>query len=541
MLQQVLADLPEPQRLAFVQAMQQQAVLAAKQEDVGPGPGSEAAASAAAAALDPGTWKKQVLYPKLWELILTTLSPADAAILTKAFPEDWNGYGSLSRMEVAQGLRRLTRAERDRLPAIMEYVEEMERSTALVSEVHDRSQRRAVLRRRRRAAQMGMGMPDEEDEDGTLNPLFSLLGLAAPGARDEPEPDEPAVAGTKSGYFDREQQPGASTSTSSASALPRALQERLGHMVGTYERYVQDNGWEAETQMRQSMELRNLIRMQQEMCQLSEGSTLPLTRAAVASCEARKTELAQEVYMVIAGKAQLKDPAARAVVRYLETQLIQEGQDGAMALACDSDSVARFGQFIVAAQNWEAYRAFLYMYSAKHRELQLEAAMEAAGMSDGTDWWVAVAYDEPTAAAAGASGSGPGPGSSGSGVRVDLPKVEAIACLDVDSLQFLTELESSGYSEEVFMKWYFHPVMGPRMRSGAFLDPNQSAAAGGTNPAAMLMSLLQLAPGMAVPEVLQQVMDEAMAGQDGQQRQQQPQPWRQPEQAEGRRAGPRRR
>ncbi len=57
--------------------------------------------------------------------------------------------------------------------------------------------------------------------------------------------------------------------------------------------------------------------------------------------EARQAELAQEVYMVISGKAQLKDPAAQAVVRYMETQLLQEGQDGAMALACDSDSVTR--------------------------------------------------------------------------------------------------------------------------------------------------------------------------------------------------------
>lgn len=51
----------------------------------------------------------------------------------------------------------------------------------------------------------------------------------------------------------------------------------------------------------------------------------------------------------------------------------------------------------------------------------------------------------------------------------------AIHALDPDNLRLLSELETSGYSEEVLMRWYFHPVIGPRIREGKFVDPGSGS------------------------------------------------------------------
>lgn len=104
---------------------------------------------------------------------------------------------------------------------------------------------------------------------------------------------------------------------------------------------------------------------------------------------------------------------------------------------------------------------------------------QAAGMSDGDEWWV-----KPPDI--GLDGGDDDEEDEDCGVpslrsRVDWPRVEAVAALDVDSLAFLTELEATKYSEDTFMKWYFHPVIGPRIRSGKLLD---SSAAIGSEGAA---------------------------------------------------------
>lgn len=122
-------------------------------------------------------------------------------------------------------------------------------------------------------------------------------------------------------------------------------------------------------------------------------------------------------------------------------------------------------------------------------------------------------------------------------VIVDQAKVDIVSALDPDNLAFMTDLEATGYSEEVLMKWYWHPIIGPRIRSGAFLDPSSSqslasvmaatlggadndssgfdAAAGGAAmngdlAETLLSSVLRVSPNQGVPQELRDAMMEAL-------------------------------
>ncbi|KAG2428206.1 hypothetical protein HXX76_011886 [Chlamydomonas incerta] len=416
------------------------------------------------------------------------------------------------------------------------------------------------------------------------------------------------------------QQPGASTSGRGSAAAPPAsaaaaaaaaaaaealgagglggggLGGQMGQMVAAYERYGAGGGWEAEQGRRQSAEMRNLIRLHQELTELAADAERLAADAAAAEAAAaaagprgrgagasarggrmgggggggfmsprealaaeaalqrRSEDLAAQLAALLepGARQRLKDPAARAVVRYMESQMVQPdppdtpdtpdldspaaagggGGGGGGALTVDGPGLARLGQVLVAAANWEAYRAFMGLYGGRHPELQLHLVMQAAGMSDGDEWWARLP-DLPAQATTDSTSS-----SSGA-LEVDWERVEAVAALDADVLAFLTELEAAGGggagggAEQVFMKWYFHPSLGPRIRSGALLDPTaagRGAAGGGggsgaggglMDPSALLARLLGDAGvgpggglgGEAFPEMVREAMQEAVAGQ----------------------------
>ncbi|KAG2451057.1 hypothetical protein HYH02_004325 [Chlamydomonas schloesseri] len=475
------------------------------------------------------------------------------------------------------------------------------------------------------------------------------------------------------------QQPGASTSgrgdagssASSAAAAAAAaaaaealgagglagggLGGRLGQMMAAYETYGVGGGWEVEASRRQSAEMRNLIRLHQELTELAAdaerltaaaaaaeaaaaaaaaatglrgrpaaggsgswrgvgAATAATAAAAVAmsprellaaegALQRRSEDLAGQLAALLepGARQRLKDPAARAVVRYMETQMVEAdeaaaagslaaataaaaaapsaaspeaaaagnsdgGGGGGGSLTVDGPGLARLGQVLVAATNWEAYRAFMGLYAGRHPQLGLGLVMQAAGMSDGDEWWARLP-DVPDQASS-SSSSGSSSGSSSRALEVDWERVEAVAALDADVLAFLTELEAAGgggpgggggYSEQVFMKWYFHPTLGPRIRSGALLDPAATAgatagvglaggpaaaAAGGgggglMDPSALLSRLLGdagvgLGGGLgaeAFPDMVREAMQEAVAQQ--QRQEQGPGPGREAEGAGG--------
>lgn len=49
---------------------------------------------------------------------------------------------------------------------------------------------------------------------------------------------------------------------------------------------------------------------------------------------------------------------------------------------------------------------------------------------------------------------------------------QVVSELEGDVVRFLSELELRGYSDEVLLKYWFHPVVGSRLRSGALMDPD---------------------------------------------------------------------
>ncbi|GLC36284.1 hypothetical protein PLESTM_000427200 [Pleodorina starrii] len=427
-----------------------------------------------------------------------------------------------------------------------------------------------VLQRRLRAQLRTMEAQQEDEQQRLLDDANHPLQRVRLGPRDLYGDDE--FYSDPYGVTDRQQQPGASSSGSSGGSIfgssysssgssngsssssgggsgsggsggviPDALQERVARMTAVYDTYVARRGWEVELSRRESGEMRNLMRLHSELSDLVAAASSPprgaggvlLSGLAAAQFDRevaqRSEDLAGQVAALLQPeqKRRLQDPAALSVIRYIETQLVAAdsgeelyGEDDGLALDLDEQSVARLGQFMRAAVNWEAYRAFLELYASRHPELQLGTAMRAAGMSDGDEWWVEMPeYDFTGGDAADGDGDSRRP-------RVDWTRVEAVAALDADSLAFLTELEATQYSEETFMKWYLHPVMGPRIRSGSLLAPDAAAAAGGgagagpgagsLDPSALLAQLLGGAAagggGGEVPPMVREAMEEAARG-----------------------------
>lgn len=98
-------------------------------------------------------------------------------------------------------------------------------------------------------------------------------------------------------------------------------------------------------------------------------------------------------------------------------------------------------------------------------------------------------------------------------MEVDQAKIDTIAALDADNLAFMADLEASGYSEAALMKWYWHPIIGPRIRSGAFLDPT-TASGLASAVSATLGGPAEAATAAAMASVVQQARDEQAGGAD---------------------------
>ncbi|KAG2494250.1 hypothetical protein HYH03_007605 [Edaphochlamys debaryana] len=522
-MEQAMAQMTAEERKAFLQYLSEQeeqtnremiARLVAEEQE-------RAGGSLPNGVLPPLGTDKAALLTRLWGLILGSLPDSDATIMKKAFPAGWVGYGDLSRRRFLDGLSRLTRAEQRRLPKILDQISVLEASMSLATEATQNHQRVSKVRQRRRAAQKGLQLSDDDEDDGeeaarpgSMAELISTLrrrleqqpsASSSSSAAPTSDSSDPFGTGARTGWGDRNQQPGASTSGRDSfsngngngsgmgaafgmAGIPESLQGRLGKMMAAYDQYG-SGGWsEAEAGRTQSAEMRSLIRLHGELAELVEqagggppgrrrggGPGTATAAAAAAALAQRGADLAAEVAALLepGARERLQDPSARAVVRYIETQMVGLDEDGEPSLALDASSVGRLGQFLTAAGNWEAYRAFMALYSERHPELALEGVMQAAGFQDGEEWWARL----PEALTA-ADQQAEGEASTSPALLVDWPRVEAVAALDVDTLSFLTELEATQYSEDTFMKYYFHPVIGPRIRSGALLDPDSKAAAG---------------------------------------------------------------
>ena len=98
---------------------------------------------------------------------------------------------------------------------------------------------------------------------------------------------------------------------------------------------------------------------------------------------------------------------------------------------------------------------------------------------DGDDWFLRPAQRE-TALAAAEAAAAKASSSSSSSISsalsaallpfVDEERRQSLAALDADTLWFLAELEASGYSGDVLLKWSLHPGVGPKLTTGRWLD-----------------------------------------------------------------------
>ncbi|EFJ46670.1 hypothetical protein VOLCADRAFT_92871 [Volvox carteri f. nagariensis] len=494
---------PEQQQAPNAQHAQQQQ----QQQQQGPASDMLSASEARVAAAE----ARHKLLSEVWRLLLDSLPKRDAAILTKALPRGWYGARDLSRRDVMEGLNRLTRAELRRLPRVLKQVDELQATAGAVAAVFEQDSRLHATRRRRLAAQKGLTLPAEEDGNGE---------------GEEEEEEEEAAAGST---VAAELTPPANLQEL-LGVVQRRLREQLRTIEAQEEQPLRDEDHPLQrvrlgppdlygdeyykepyvsydeqygVTWRCMARVFKIFRLYSELSDLVAAAAapprgpggMPLTGRAAAmyeqDLEQRSDDLAAQLVAADdpwVGSGAVRRPAG-------VDGGATGGDEGGLALDLDEQSVARLGQFIRAAANWEAYKAFLEMYGTRHPELELGTVMRAAGMSDGDEWWVQMPdfdFGGRSSSSASAATATATPADSGVGVddgdslpsrpSVDWSRVEAVASLDLDVLAFLTDLEATRYSEDTFMKWYFHPVMGPRIRSGTLLDPSvrQSADGGGT-------------------------------------------------------------
>lgn len=306
-MQQVFSQMNDTERQAFLQYLAEEEVRMNREalEQLKPAAADGEAAQPGGPSVEPKTWETEILYPRIWELLLGSLPDADAALLRKAFPRGWRGYGDLSRRQVLAGLARLAPSERRRLPGVIDKVYAIQDGVQAAVEMREDMEafeRRSAIRRKRMAQQKGLALSDEDEEQLAVGAgeadADGVSGDSQPGSyaellstiqqklrqqqqqqqeQQQPPQQQEAYVGSEGGYGDwygygdRQQQPGASTSgteggsstssgTEGLGGMPGPLQERLGRMMGAYDKYVASGGWEAEMARRQSAEMRNLIR-----------------------------------------------------------------------------------------------------------------------------------------------------------------------------------------------------------------------------------------------------------------------------------------
>lgn len=105
---------------------------------------------------------KEAFAARVWPLVLGSLPPSDATILRKAFPSGWSGFNELSRRDVLNGLARLSPRERTRLPQVLDDVRLLQLRIAAGTEALEQQERIEAARRRRRAAQKGLQMSEDD-------------------------------------------------------------------------------------------------------------------------------------------------------------------------------------------------------------------------------------------------------------------------------------------------------------------------------------------------------------------------------------------
>eukprot|EP00877_Chromochloris_zofingiensis_P000536 jgi/Chrzof1/10483/Cz05g00080.t1 len=105
---------------------------------------------------------------------------------------------------------------------------------------------------------------------------------------------------------------------------------------------------------------------------------------------------------------------------------------------------------------------------------------QMAGL-DGDDWFVrredkVAALEAAQRATVASAFSGSNPESTSGAVLkpfVDHERIQWLSTLDADVLRFLTDLEQHRYSQDILIKWSLHPIVGPKLMSGKWMEDNQ--------------------------------------------------------------------
>ncbi|KAG1665836.1 hypothetical protein FOA52_005871 [Chlamydomonas sp. UWO 241] len=453
-----------------------------------------------------------LLQPMMLDVVSEQLGQEDAALLAKLLVRDAStgdvgtGLNTHRPRQLRRQLAKLKRDERARLPGLLERLQHVQNEFHVKGTYKQYMDTKLSIRMARRARQKGLLPPDDAGGGGGAG-----AGSSGDGGSDDEAPA--AVAGVDGGggaegvdgedarrrggggasgsgrgqrvwgsSFTRARDkaaraagPGAGAAAAAAAAADAgraAAAERVASSVESMTRvaaaYGDDgSGWDDEA-LEGGPEL---LRLKRLAANLSVLSRLSVTDTGDTGLSARDylVELRgarQELQLLMATGHRSNDEVVRETVDFVTTALAGVGEDGGAEVEIEPDTTALLCMFIRACEVWILYQSFypalMESQAGSYTPELVDKHVVVLGQLTRDRWWLKSREDLGADESAELAGSG-------CDAVLHFERIEALAAVDPLQLRFLSELLSSGYSEDAILKWSLHPVIGPLLRSGDWL------------------------------------------------------------------------
>ncbi|KAI8465822.1 MAG: hypothetical protein J3K34DRAFT_525068 [Monoraphidium minutum] len=453
---------------------------------------------------DPEVWDGAVLQAHMWGALRAQMLPEEADVLDKFFGDDWGSADDMDVGEFEFKLSQLTDDEKLALAAVMGRMDELGRFVASVDDTADAAQRdlERFLRQQQRAAAAGGGGgggggggaypgaspamraalevlqggetivvdPREEDAARAARARRAEEEAAAAAAaarrrtREEEEGARRAAGGGGGGGARRWGEWGPEAGAGGEQEKSENLDSRLDSAI-RHARATQAGVQEWGAPPSRHFQVLKSIHTRLSELEAMDPDNLP-SGMAPSDFLAAFEFLNEQLSALLEGVDDITDAPTRSALLWMDARMSDPGTGD---LEVTRASLEALGGFLAAAENLAALRHWAGAFGENHAQLNVPRLVEAAGL-DGDDWFVR--RDDRLAAAAAAEAAAAAGAAAGGALApyVDDERVAWLAALDGDTLRFMADLERGAYSQDVLIKWSFHPTVGPRLASGEWYD-----------------------------------------------------------------------